>query len=56
VNIVTEEDIRPEVFGHLYGLFHSKTKTVDALRDCAGEQIVPPDGRPGERESNRVKQ
>ena len=33
VNIVAEEDIRPEVFEHLHGLFHSKKKTVDALRE-----------------------
>lgn len=32
VSMVTEEDIRPELFGHLYGLFRSKTKAVDALR------------------------
>jgi DNA polymerase-3 subunit epsilon len=42
VNIVTEEDIRPQVFGHLYGLFRSKTKAVDALREVVRESRLCP--------------
>jgi DNA polymerase-3 subunit epsilon len=42
VNMVTEEDIRPEVLGHLYGLFRSKTKAVDALREVVRENRLCP--------------
>ncbi len=42
VNMVTEEDIRPEVFGHLYGLFRSKTKAVDTLREIVREHGLCP--------------
>ncbi|ABB75297.1 exonuclease domain-containing protein [Nitrosospira multiformis] len=42
VNIVTEEDIHPEVFGDLYGLFRSKTKAVDALREVVRENRLCP--------------
>lgn len=40
MNIVMEEDIRPEVFGHLCGLFRSKTKAVEALREVVQENRV----------------
>lgn len=42
VNIVTEEDISPEVFELLYGLFRSKTKAVDALREIVRENELCP--------------
>jgi DNA polymerase-3 subunit epsilon len=42
VNILTEEDIRPEVLEHLYGLFRSKTKAVDALRGIVRENGLCP--------------
>lgn len=42
VNMVTEEDIRPEVFKHLYGLFRSKTKAVEVLRGIVREHRLCP--------------
>jgi DNA polymerase-3 subunit epsilon len=42
VNIVAEEDIRPEVFEHLYGLFCSKTKAMDGLRGIVRENRLCP--------------
>ena len=42
VNIVTEAEIHPTVFDHLYGLFRSKRKAMDTLRAIVKDHRLCP--------------
>jgi DNA polymerase-3 subunit epsilon len=42
VNLVTEAEIHPTVFDHLYGLFRSKRKALDTLREIVKNHRLCP--------------